>query len=245
MTMNIPQRGNILFLILLAIILFAALSYVVTSSTRVSDQKGMSKEAANAAAGTITGWFSTLDAAIIRMSTTGGVDPLKIDFRDAANKNANLSGGYSYNGDLCSDASCELYATGGGGAIPLEFTKYVNPEYVAPSRAGPGYRDYMVMKIEGIGTSLNDVVLRIKGLKPEICSAYNRSVGISDASVTDKMAASGGGINYDGDTTAALTSSGYYYGTGQSAALAGQHTFCIITTGPPSFSEFYHVLIAR
>lgn len=239
------ERGNILFLILLAIILFAALSYVVTSSTRVTDQRGMGREAADAALSTMLGWFGTLDAAVLRLSTTGGVDILKIDFRDAANKNQNYSGSYSYNGDLCSDPSCELYSPAGGGAIPLEFTKYVNPDYAAPSRAGAGYRDYMVMKIEGIGTPLNDVVLRIKGLKSEICSAYNRSIGISDAAVTDKTA-SGGGVNYDGDTTAALASSPVYnFGVGQTAAVNGQHTFCIITTGPPGFAEFYHVLIAR
>lgn len=65
------QRGNILFLILLAVILFAALSYAVTSSMRGGGNNA-AKESAQTEASHILNYFTQIDTAVQRMMMTGG-----------------------------------------------------------------------------------------------------------------------------------------------------------------------------
>lgn len=72
------ERGNVLFLILIAVALFAALSYAVTSATRGGSDSG-SGEKAQLQAASILNYQTALKVAVDRM-VISGVSPDDIDF---------------------------------------------------------------------------------------------------------------------------------------------------------------------
>lgn len=77
MNKNSTQKGNVLFLILIAVALFAALSYAVTQSTRGGGDTGSEKQAL--VASQILQFFSDVNVAVIRMRIRG-VDTSLITF---------------------------------------------------------------------------------------------------------------------------------------------------------------------
>ena len=74
------SRGNILFLILLAVVLFAALSYAVTAAMRGGGTKSAGSESAELAAAEILQWFTAVDNAVMRMNLVGGIAYEDISF---------------------------------------------------------------------------------------------------------------------------------------------------------------------
>lgn len=79
------SRGNILFLILLAVILFAALTYAVTQSQRGGGGNA-SKESGEAKAGTLLNLVAYYQSSMDRLEMTGGYD--QVYFNDSAPNNS-------------------------------------------------------------------------------------------------------------------------------------------------------------
>lgn len=73
------ESGNVLFLILIAVALFAALSYAVTQSSR-SGGSGTDEESNLINSSVMTQYPAALRTAILRMSISGGVDATLIEF---------------------------------------------------------------------------------------------------------------------------------------------------------------------
>ena len=72
------EQGNVLFLILMAVVLFAALSYAVTKASRSGDAN-TSSEKAQLTASAIMNYNSAIRVAVMRMQMSG-IDPATIDF---------------------------------------------------------------------------------------------------------------------------------------------------------------------
>lgn len=68
--MRRSENGNVLFLIMIAVALFAALSYAVTSSTRTSPAS-VSKEQAQLIASDLMQYASLMTSGIMRMRASG------------------------------------------------------------------------------------------------------------------------------------------------------------------------------
>jgi len=66
---NSPKAGNVLFLILIAVALFAALSYAVTSSSR-SGTGGVGEDKAKLAASTLLQYAAGVEQKLLRMTIT-------------------------------------------------------------------------------------------------------------------------------------------------------------------------------
>ena len=73
------DNGNVLFLILIAIILFSALSYAVTRSTQ-SEGKGISQEDAEIQAANANQYLNALRTAFMRLELMGDCLRSEISF---------------------------------------------------------------------------------------------------------------------------------------------------------------------
>lgn len=110
------QRGNILFLILLAVVLFAALSYAVTSSMRGGGKDGGS-ESANLKAAQIIQYATLIEASWQRLRLRGcGIDQISFEHPDAT------AAGLLYaNSRAPSNKSCHMFDPAGGGVTYQSF----------------------------------------------------------------------------------------------------------------------------
>ncbi len=122
------QRGNILFLILLAIILFVALSYAVNSGMRGGGNNA-SPEKLQTAMAEILQYEVLLDNAITRLKTSNGCTDFQISFENP------VVSGYT-NSNAPADKRCHLFDPAGGGLswkVPstawLDSANAAAPEY--------------------------------------------------------------------------------------------------------------------
>lgn len=158
------QRGNALFMILLAVALFAALNYAVTSSMR-GDGKSASEERMSAALAEIQQVVAAHRAAVNRMILSG-VDPTLIDPRYTGTAGAGSSGRVNA---ACTVPECRLYDPAGGGLTYHNFYgRY--PELSAGVNSGdankPGWSSWGMSGGAGdstkqIGTPKSDLLYNI------------------------------------------------------------------------------------
>ena len=110
---NKKERGSVLFIILLAVALFAALSYAVTSSTR-STGGDASKETNALNAAQMVQYTSVLDNQLMRMRISNNCDPSQISFENSL---AYVSSVSNYtNPSAPSNKTCHLFDPAGGNA---------------------------------------------------------------------------------------------------------------------------------
>ncbi len=164
------EDGNVLFLILIAVALFAALSYAVTSSTR-SGGGDASSETTLISSAQITQYPSSVSTAIVRMIIAGtAVEDIRFnvpsEFSSTSVNTTNpelvfhpAGGGATYN-----PAPADVMVSGNVGQwafnADLELTD---------------------IGISGVGG--NDVVAYLVGIKKAICSKINKEHGISSTGV--------------------------------------------------------------
>lgn len=231
------QNGNILFLILLAIVLFAALNYAVSSSMRGGGKDG-SSESAEAAASDILGWFAQLDNAVMRMIVVNNIPLERIDFNDP--NNLRNDGPYPFNNTNCSTTSCEVFSVEGGGVAPRNFYDTAGDKNatIGATSSLPGHKSFTMTNTVNIGSPLPDISVRINTIKKEVCNAVNRRMGIPED--LSNSGQSGVIVQYQGNLTQitnALNSTTAY--TWTAPELAGKHTFCV------GGSSIYHVVVER
>ena len=125
------QRGNVLFLILIAVALFAALSYAVTQSTRGGGNAD--DETAQIAAANLLQLMSSYKV---------GIDRLRI--RGCASNEISFDGapGSYGNGNSPVDNSCHLFDPAGAGM------SYVGPDEKALNQSLSGESDFGVLSFE-------------------------------------------------------------------------------------------------
>lgn len=105
------QKGNILFLILIAVALFAALSYAVTGSSRTSSN-AISDDKAKIAASQIIQYATMIEQAISKMRLINGCTETQISFERPPFDGSDTK----YNNiSAPSDKSCHVYHSNGGG----------------------------------------------------------------------------------------------------------------------------------
>lgn len=100
------ERGNILFLILLAVVLFAAFSYAVTNSMRGGGNEA-SKEKALLTEADVQGYISLVENAVMRLTMSGGCTTAQVSYETPS--------GTGVNPDAPSDKRCHVYRPEGGG----------------------------------------------------------------------------------------------------------------------------------
>ncbi len=158
------EDGNVLFLILIAVALFAALSYAVTSSSRSSggDASGETNKISSAQ---ITQYPASVNTAILRMIINGvSIDEIRF----------NRPGEYD---DLPTPEFGVFHPTGGAAT-------YIQAPKDSMEDGQPGdwvfNAEMEVPDIELEGADGNDVIAFLVGLKKSICAKINEEHGLGN-----------------------------------------------------------------
>lgn len=160
------QNGNMLFLILIAAALFAALSYVVVQSSRTGSGDA-EREKASLSAGEIMNYATSLQAALTRM-IIGGCDPKLINF-------ANGYETLHVNPDAPPSKKCNVFDPPGGGVAPK-----------APDRGWAsdaifyytGNQAFSGIGVTCANTDCADIAVVLRGVTEGLCRELNRMNGI-------------------------------------------------------------------
>lgn len=233
--MNNRENGNVLFLILIAVALFAALSYAVTKST--SGGGNASSEKTKLKVTEFLNYASSIKVAVDRLRVINGCSGDQINFWD----NGHLFGSatlYSWNADNPSapaDNSCDIFHADGGGMPLIKFDQ----SWFTHAQGNFGF---MSAPIQGVGST--DADLSTHGdydtffwglyIDRDICQGVNKTAGI-----TSTLPSLSIGVGRD-----------YLYSTGATDASAilgaehaGQNVGCYCYAADEC--NLYYVLIAR
>ncbi len=232
--MVMKERGNILFLILLAIILFVALSYAVTGQR---EQVKTGGEQVDALAAQIVQAGNLLENTIMREMVVNSVPEYGFDFSGTnSNSTANAT---------CTSQNCRLI-TGSGGKVSLPAIPVWASNNYSASFANA---NVWVIEVMDVGTSAPDVVLFYRYLSDDLCAALNKGLGQTgiNLSVSDGIGNSAVNNTYSGTMTAIVpptSTTSVTYGD-DDPTLRGRRAFCHRNNAGLVQNVYVQVLIAR
>lgn len=228
------QNGNVLFLILIAVALFAALSYAVTQSTRTGGNSDRETNLLNSAQ--LTSYPNSIKTAVLRMIIDGtNITNIKFNAPSALSSVTTLSEA--------------VFHPDGGGAVFQE----ASPDLMDGSSPGTWIFN-MNFEIPEIGVSTsssvsgNELIAFLPGITLSICQRINLEAGItaslaSAPPTTPDISGSSGGYaeqmdhSYSTPTTeTTLDSSGNDY--------TGKAFGCFDNNGSGTY-VYYHVINER
>ena len=239
------ESGNVLFLILIAVALFAALSYAVTSSSR-SGGGDANDETNLISSSTITQYPASVRTAMIRMQVSDGVSTNEFEF----NSPAGTGGVADYTDCTAGFGFCVFHPDGGGATfVPGS----------ADVMAGGTQTDWIFSsanEIEDVGRSSGtnnnaaantaEIIAFLVGINQGVCQRINDQLGIAgiptetgiDFTFANSM------VNTDGSSPPGIQASGTGGTIGSDvAALDGQAFGCF--QQPAGTYIYYHVLIEQ
>lgn len=168
------EHGNVLFLILIAVALFAALSYAITNSNRVG---GSATETEMAAAfDAIQNAIAAHRAGLQRMALNG----VEAGQLEASSGNIGGSTPYTLTNSLCTSDACRVYRPSGG-AVPY-FTLRQWPQLAeggTPLASGFSGLYWTNWARQGSDAPNNksELVLKLR-VTESFCSFYNKRLGL-------------------------------------------------------------------
>lgn len=245
------QRGNVLFLILIAVALFAALSRVVLHSSRVSGGS-ISDEDATLRAAEILQYAAHVKTAVDKIRIMNGVGENEISFENAVHLREDGSP-RSPASDYpnCDSIKCRVFHPGDGGVIPKAFGEgYALVNASLPvNGTSAGHSRFVEQQIVGVGSEANELVLTINYLEPKVCAAINRMLGIPNDGnnvPVDAARTSGSYTSYQNNMD---TVTGWTIGE-EWTPFAGKASFCThwndTSLGSQDYDYvFYQVLLER
>ncbi len=232
---NASQSGNVLFLILIAVALFVALSYAVTQSTR-SGGGDASRETSLVNAASITQYPASIKTAITRMIVSNGTGTDDLLFDPPSNFAALTTT------TLQSQAVFFPGSTTGGGGGATYALAPANVMVSAAPGAWTFNRDNQIKDIGTYDATLSatnaDVIAFLPGVTLAICQSIHQRLGLtttipveSNAVVLTNLMVAG---NTPGTTGNTITGGG---------VLDGQPQGCF--QKPALTYNYYHVLVER
>ena len=231
------EAGNALFLILIAVALFAALSYAVTSSGRGGG--GIDKEQYSIIAARMVQHFGSMEQAINRMKIINGCSDEEISFEHAPFDGTDTARDNPVTGD---NYECFIYHSDGGGVAEVEFADFFGSSATNSYYDGIGNSAIIGVGTTDATTNSADLYFMVE-LPPEIdrsdfCNVYNSGLGISAAPV-DAIYGSPAFVGTYG------TNAPSHNTTGGAGAVNGEYTACIVYSADTARHLIYYVLIAR
>ncbi len=235
------QSGNAFIYILVAIALFAALTYTFTRSAQQGGTGDISKQEAAIAASEILSYARSIEEAVNRVRVKNRCSENEISFE---------YGGNYVNASAPGTNKCHLFESAGGN-IPwhtpqtswLDSSQSSNALYGSYSYVGAG-------GVDDVESAASDLVFFAPVLNRQVCININNNLNISNPS--DEPAVDDTGILTETPFTGSYASTPAAAATindsGSSTALSGENAACIReSTGCNGGScyNFYYVLLAR
>lgn len=236
------ERGNVLFLILIAVALFAALSYAVTQSTR-SGSGDASGETNLINSAQLAQYPAGVRTSVVRM-VIGGISVDQLVFDGPTNFSA------------ISDHRYAVFHPQGGGAV---FQRA--PQELLDQGASGAWIFSSLYQVADVGstdagdTGANEIIAFLPGVSQNICRRLNREVGITSGNadgIPDALGASAPGNPVPAaaqamvDATPGIPSTDGIIG----GDMVGQPFGCYRVgaanaTYPTRTYVYYHVLVER
>ena len=217
------QNGNVLFIILIAVALFAALNYAVTGMLRGdSNASTISEEKAGLLSNEILTYAQQIRSAVKRLKISNDCSDEDISFEDTANT------GYVHS-PIASD-DCKVFLISAGGI-----------NYKAPSADYGSSAEWVFSgahSITEMGTSSPDLLMVLSNINSAICLDINDKMSVTLTS-NDAPTDTGGSFAKFTDTYSTATTIG-----DEDSNLEGKAAACFKDTDDNSY-HFYQVLIAR
>ncbi len=239
MTLKVKQSGNALFLILIAVALFAALSYAVTQSGRGGGS--IDRETASIQASQIVQFSQQALQAVQRVQLVSGCSETEVSFDHSSWPHTDYQ--------FATRTECEVFNANGGGAAFQDVMNGVSSlpwEYEGgPIVAGIGTGTTTF----GIQTTTNELLMYLPGVSLQVCNEINRGLGHAFSSppidaneiVDTPDRFDGDYLSNDGITGDPADSTF----CGAAAELCGLYAACFQEGAGSQYYVFYNVLIAR
>lgn len=238
------EEGNVLFLILIAVALFAALSYAVTQSTR-SGSGDASSETNLISSSTLTQYPAGIRTALVRMIIANGRTVDDFEFNSPSDFGDCTGAG----GTPATFRNCVFHPAGGGSTYQL-----APADVMADGNAGQWYYNgnFEVPNLGTAGDGGNELIAFLPGVSQGICRKLNEEYGLPYDTST-----AAGIPDFDG-TDANYTESQDTDNPGMptgdqedidnaTSDFDGQPFGCFFDTSMPADDQYiyYHVLIER
>lgn len=229
------EQGNVLFLILIAVALFAALSYAVTQSTR-SGGGDAGKETNLVNSSQLTQYPAGVRTALVRMIIGGKAVDTPITFNSPSDFGS------------ITVADNVFHPTGGGATYMRAPSDVMLSTGVNPSGTWYFNANFEIPKIGTDGAGGNDVIAFLPGITLSVCNQLNTKYGITTLPVWNPAEANitasiveGGASPEDFPATAMATFTAV---SPSATALDGQPFGCFQDSSTSAYI-YYHTLIER
>lgn len=220
-------RGGVLVIILVAVALFAALSFAMTQGMRGGSGQ-LTEQQAKLAASELVEYSNQVHQAVKSLLIKGCLDT-QISFESAA------TGIEYHNPNAPLDHSCDVFHSNGGGLKHME----VPPRYTTTNRLWTFYGD---SRVTDIGTIENDLMMSAASLKQEICLEMNKMYGIDNPDGIPPVDTHNAPAAFTGSY--ALVAGQKEIGD-QSNLLKNKQAFCRKPTATNTNNIYHRVLIVR
>lgn len=158
-------RGNALFLILIAVALFAALSYAITKSGRSGGNSN--REIASLQAAQAIQFMGEVASAASRLKLINGCTTATLNYDNPAKGVTNPS--------PAPNGVCDIFSPSGGGVVWRD--PPIGAQTLPPSDWLSGYWFPGPVTIPDVGTSCQEVLMTMPNVTLEFCNAVNRIAG--------------------------------------------------------------------
>ncbi len=172
------QTGNALFLILIAVALFAALSYAVTQSGRGGGS--IDRELALLASSQTAEYGAQVGQAVVKLLLLGCAEN-EISFWNDSDGNGTEDGSDDYfNSSSPADRTCHVFDPAGGGVTPQTPSTQINDGSDWFFSGGVQVHDVGNTNFDAAS---QDLTMLLFNIDPEVCQSFNDGLGLGLSSV--------------------------------------------------------------